>query len=244
MWYYEDVKSTGSTPAILKNMQDYKANGYLRSSMMGSEIVWGDAKFKVPTKEGRKNQKNMVIFSMVARNAFNYLKNHTLRTSKYLPSEKWNEELKDTGRMHIVGTDINTAYWEIAYQMGILSEKTFKKGENHISNKAILLASLAALGSDKSYQVIRSGQLINKYVILKGNDQLKEVYKKIRYKCFKHMDEMAALLGKDFVCYKTDCIYYRNSAANVKKIRNYLEGQGFTFKMMKEPKNPKKEVIL
>lgn len=230
MWYYERIKGTGSEPAILKNMAHYKENGYLRSSMMGSEIIWGDAKFKIPSKEGRKNQSSMVIFSMVSRNALTYLKTHSLKKTKYLPSEKWNNRFLNYE--NIIGTDINSAYWEIAYQLGVITEKTHSKGELQITNKAILLASLAALGSDKSYQVIRDGQLVNEYVVLKGNDQLKEVYKKIRLRCFKYMDDLAALLGNDFVCYKTDCIYYRHTQANVQKVRDYMDSKGFTFKMV------------
>jgi hypothetical protein len=39
-------------------------------------------------------------------------------------------------------------------------------------------------------------------------------------------------LGKDFEAYRTDCIYYRDTMENRKKVYAYLDERGFEYKQL------------
>jgi hypothetical protein len=51
---------------------------------------------------------------------------------------------------------------------------------------------------------------------------LMEAYKLIRLTCFAMMFEASEMLGKDFDCWKTDCIYFRDSDENRQKISAFF----------------------
>jgi hypothetical protein len=46
--------------------------------------------------------------------------------------------------------------------------------------------------------------------------------------------EMATLLKEDFICYKTDCIYYNDTVENTKLITEYLDSKGMYYKKLIE----------
>jgi hypothetical protein len=58
------------------------------------------------------------------------------------------------------------------------------------------------------------------------------VYADIRYSCFYMMYELSKLLGKDFFCWKTDCIYYRNTPKNIKNVQRYFDDREMLYKQL------------
>jgi hypothetical protein len=46
------------------------------------------------------------------------------------------------------------------------------------------------------------------------------------------MGELSMVLGKDFEAYRTDCIYYRDTMENRKKVYAYLDERGFEYKQL------------
>jgi len=103
------------------------------------------------------------------------------------------------------------------------------------------LASLANLSSAKEYQIIKDGVITEKTVVMKYDPILQKVYNNIRYTCYEHMIIMADLLGDDFICYKTDCIYYRDTKENKKIVQDYLDSVNLEWKQLVEVEKPKKE---
>ena len=67
---------------------------------------------------------------------------------------------------------------------------------------------------------------------------MQKVYNNIRYICYEHMMIMAKMLGEDFICYKTDCIYYRDTPANRDMIQTYLDTVSLEWKQLIEPDKP------
>jgi hypothetical protein len=55
------------------------------------------------------------------------------------------------------------------------------------------------------------------------------------------MMKIAELLGDEFICYKTDCIYYKDKPDNRKKVQEFLDGVGMEWKQLSEPDRPTKE---
>lgn len=203
-----------------------------RENLFGSELIWGDYRYMFPNAKGKKSMKDLFIFSMVRRDAMNYLKKNKVKDSGWASSITYNSKVNLSARK-MIGTDIDGAYWSIAYKMGIITENTYSRGLL-VKQKHLLLASLSSLGRDKRYTIVSDGKFTGDTVIIKGNDQLKLLYKKIRYACFGYMKKLARIIGNDFVAYKTDCIYYLYSLENVRKVKTFLEAEDIDYKMVRD----------
>jgi hypothetical protein len=159
-----------------------------------------------------------------------------------LPVNYWNPKI-DKAKGRIAATDLNHAYWRIAFINGYISAKTYEKGLL-IKDKALRLASLANLSSAKQYFLIEGGKVTKKSITLRFEAYLQKVYNNIRYECYQHMMTMANLLGDDFICYKTDCIYYKQSKKNVELVTTYLDSVGIDYKQLVETDRPEREHVL
>ena len=131
----------------------------------------------------------------------------------------------------LTGTDINSAYWTIARNLNIISEKTYQKAQGE-DTKVTRLASLAILGRDMAFNEYEAGELKKDRRILTGNKALQSFYKAIRYTCYLHMNNIAEILGDDFDAYRTDCIYYRDTPQNRQKVYDYLDQYDFYYKQL------------
>jgi hypothetical protein len=98
--------------------------------------------------------------------------------------------------------------------------------------KSVRLAALSTLGADKKYRIIRNGLITNDYKIIEGDLSLQQIYKQIRYSCYKYMNEVKRILGKDFLCYKTDAIYYMDTKENRKKVRDFFKQKNLLMKQL------------
>ena len=153
-----------------------------------------------------------------------------LQETKY-PVNHTNYEYDDSYGM-VTGTDIQSAYWTIAKQMGAISEKTWERASGS-EWKVIRLASLAVLGRSVAYHEYKNGKKQKDPVVIENNDaRIRDVYREIRYKCYAMMNEIAELLGNDYEAYRTDCIYYRDTPENRKLVYEFLDERGFNYKQL------------
>lgn len=229
-----------TTPALyLSRMERLRANGHYRETMFGYEICWNNYRYtfdglkpknKKEEKRRISRKKNLFIFALVARDAKKYIKGHKVLPTAWLPATNYNEKFKKK-HAAIIGTDLDGAYWRIALQMGIISEKTYHHGMR-IKDKDLCLAALANLGADKAYRIIQNGRMTDKIIVVKGSDILKEVYRRIRHACFDVMQTIAGMLRNDFVLYKTDCIFYVKSEKNILLVTTLLEDNELDYKMI------------
>jgi hypothetical protein len=229
--YDHEEEIHGKSPGFyLKKMQMHESDGYFRKNMFGTEIIWNGRKMHFSTRRSKKSYKHFFIFALVKKDAVNYLKTHTVKKSKWLPSVYTNENFVHKKNLKVRGIDIDTAYWVIAYRLGIITQNTYEKGIM-IPDKNMALAALASLGSDKRYSIIKNGLPTNDYKMVKGDDQLKEVYKMIRFTCYKYIRRVAALLGNDYVHYRTDAIYHKDTLRNRKIVHDFMEKYDFDYKI-------------
>jgi hypothetical protein len=131
----------------------------------------------------------------------------------------------------ITGTDINSAYWTIARNIGVISNELYNK-VNKDEQKVVRLAALAILGRNMMYRKYHEGSKDKEPIIVEGSKTLKDFYRAIRYTCYQHMDTLAKMLGDDFDAYRTDCIYYRDTEANRQMVYEYLDSYGFMYKQL------------
>ncbi len=223
---------------FLDRLKLRQADAFLRDNMFGHEIIWGGIKHQfTPAQVRKKTYKYFYIFAMVKKDALKFLKTHKVKKTGWLPSIHYNKNIK-LGKRRIAGVDLDTAYWDMALRLGVVSENTFDKGIM-IPDKALGLAALSSLGKDRTYSVIRKGELTNDKIIVPGSDKLKEVYRLIRLTCFKFMQRLARKLGSsDYVAYRTDCLYYVDNQRNNRIVREFMEKHRLDFKIAKEAYNP------
>jgi len=216
--------SKTSEDFIFKRMVEEKANGYIKKGTFTNEIVWGHNSYIFPCMDKKRQmafKKGMFLFGMVRKDVKEYLKTNTLKLPKRYNQIEYNKDLNEDLFGKITATDLNHAYWRIAYNLGIISDNTYTKGLND-DFKAVRLASLSTMGANKKYQKMKNGKLLDEYKVVYGDDALKDVYKLIRLTCYKYMDKVKKMLGKDFLCYKTDCIYYIDTQYNRKLVRDFF----------------------
>jgi hypothetical protein len=217
---------------LKKTKQDFlyrKTNHMISIIADGTEYVYKARKSKETTIHFPSNQ--LWIFNSVKNDALKFLEaNPSFDLPPKLPVNITNYEYDDSYG-EITGTDVNSAYWVIAFNMGVISEKLFLKC-NKPSHKVVRLASLAVLGRVFTYEKYEGGIKSANIVIESQDARLKTLYRAIRYKCYEMMGELAILLGKDFEAYRTDCIYYRDSFENRTKVYEYLKERNFEFKQL------------
>jgi hypothetical protein len=171
------------------------------------------------------------IFNAVKRDTLAFLsKDPKLELPQKLPVNVTNYEYDDSYGM-VTGTDVNSAYWVIAYNLGIITPSLYDKC-NDPKYKVVRLASLAVLGRNFIYESYKGGEKSNNLIIESEDARLKTIYRWIRYKCYEMMGELAILLGNDFEAYRTDCIYYRDTTENRVKVYEYLNARGFEYKQL------------
>lgn len=224
---------------ILDKLRNRKGIAYYREGSFSDEIIWQGRKFLFPSKS-KKVAKEMWVFRSVMYDVRKYIEDkQRVRAKERLPVNRWNKKLEKY-RGKITATDVDHAYWRIAFLMGIISKKTYDKGLL-IKDKSLRLAALANLASSKEYYIVEDGILTKKTIILRYDPILQRVYNNIRFTCFEYMNVMANLLEEDFICYKTDCIYYKDTERNRLLVQSYLDAANLLWKQLVEPERPKRE---
>lgn len=226
--------SKTSEDFIFKRMVEEKANGLIKRGTFTNEIVWGNNSYIFPCMDKKKQmafKKGMFLFGMVRKDVKEYLKNNTIKLPNKYAQIEYNKELNEDLFGKITATDLNHAYWRIAYNLGIITDKTYTKGLND-DFKAVRLASLSTMGANKKYQKIKNGKLLDEYKVVYGDDTLKDVYKLIRLTCYKYMNQVKKKLGRDFLCYKTDCIYYIDTQYNRKIVKDFFKEKDLYMKQL------------
>ena len=226
--------SKTSEDFIFKRMIEEKANGLIKRGTFTNEIVWGNNSYIFPCMDKKKQmafKKGMFLFGMVRKDVREYIKNNKIKLPTKYGQIEYNKELNEDLFGKITATDLNHAYWRISYNLGIISDNTYTKGLND-DFKAVRLAALSTMGANKKYQKIKNGKLLDEYKIVYGDDKLKDVYKLIRLTCYKYMNQVKKMLGKDFLCYKTDCIYYIDTQYNRKIVRDFFKEKDLYMKQL------------
>jgi hypothetical protein len=224
---------------LKRRMQLEEANGLIKLGTFSNELVWDNMSYIFPSLD-KKNQldfkKGLFLFGMVRKDAANFLKkNPVIKLPKKHPSIEYTKDFTKAFEGQLTATDINHAYWAIAYNLKIISAKTYEKGlDNKL--KSVRLAALSTLGASKKYYRIKKGVITSDVVLVGGNEALAKVYTLIRLTCFEYMYQVKRLLKKDFICYKTDCIYYIDSKENKKIVRDFFKSKKLGMKQLEKPK--------
>lgn len=218
---------------LLRRIQKSSANGYYRTGTFLNEVVWNGTSFIYSTQTKKQKtdfRKGLFLFSMVRADAKKFIANNVIKLPKKYPTVHYNKEYVDNGEK-MTATDLNHAYWRIAYNLGIISSNTYGRGLPE-EFKHIRLSALSTIGAGKKYQKIIKGVITDKVVEVGRNEELAQIYKLIRYTCYKYMMHVKKLLKKDFIAYKTDCCFYVSTKENKRIVREYLKSLGLEMKQL------------
>lgn len=228
----KDFKPKKKEKLLFDLMKSYGGEGYYRKGNFSTELIWDKKSYLFP-KDNKPNSytRGMFLFGMVRKDAKTFVKTgKKLRVPKKYPVNEYNDNFDKFGET-LTGTDLNHAYWRIAYNLGIISKFTYTKGLDD-EFKTVRLAALSTLGKGKDYVIVRDGKITEEVVKIGYDDDMDKLYKAIRYTCFKYMQKIKKMLKNDFVCYQTDCVYYVDSKENRKMVHDYFKNQHMSFKQL------------
>jgi hypothetical protein len=232
---FKELKREYRRIPIDKYLSKIKAFGsdfYVRIGSECNELIF-DGRHRVYATENKNFPPRLIfLFNLVKKDVKKYL--HSNPIIELPPSrqntQKYNYDYDDTVGT-ITATDLNHAYWRIAYIKGYISKKTYIKGLDEQA-KALRLATLSVLGRKKSFDKYVNGVFVGEVIVQKPDSQLRSVYDDIRFSCYYMMYELSEILGEDFDCWKTDCIYYRDTPENRQKVHQYFEEREMLFKQL------------
>lgn len=232
---------TKSGLRLMEKVQNKKLNGFYRKGTYKTEIVIGLYShyfYNDPENRDADFNKGMWLYNPVAKEAKAFVKNNpNFKIPRQYPSEvdeirkRIEEDPKNEKIINksTASVDLSHAYWRVAYNLGVITEKTYHKGLG-IKSKAVRLSSLSILGTQKSYYKIIDGEFTGKKVIeRRRNAKLENVYKLIRFTVYKYMFELKNKLGKDFFYYKVDAIFYRDTPENNELVKNFFLKKKLVF---------------
>jgi len=210
-------------------MEKLKKNFKVRKSANYKEIITNNGNSKVIFNDGNKFKGGLFLFNMVKNDINNYItENGYITHYDQLPVNCVNENFDKEYK--IIGVDINNAYWSIAFLKGYISENTYIKGLTKKEYKSIRLSALSSLGKSRTYEVYEQGKHVRNELKV-ANDELQNFYFDIRYSTYGVMYEVANQLGNDFHSWKTDCINFKDTISNRKKVIKLINDYGLECKI-------------
>ncbi len=264
----ERIIGINDIPTILEKMKENEGDGLYRDSTKYVETIWDQTCHKAYKKPKNIDdiifQRGFFLFNMVRVNAVKYLeekKNAVPEIEEY-PVNFTNENFfirngKIDPNIPIVGIDLTAAYWYVARNLGIITEKTFARGLEHIRVeyygevkqgdllKRQRLSALSVLGKPKTYFKIKDGVKTREPVVIGGDKNLDKLYRVIRHTCYYHMHCVKELLGlEEFLCWKTDAIYFHDTHANRKKVMEYFDSVNLEYKILEKEENVEEEPVV
>jgi hypothetical protein len=219
---------------LVNRIKELGENALIKRGTFSTEIVWGKRSYIFPSvnkKDYATFRKGLFLFGKVRSEAQKFInENPNFRLPKEERSIHFSE-VEPPSNVKICATDLNHAYWRIALNKGIISQATYKRGLPK-GFKSVRLASLSTLGAGRTFTQISDGRLTNQRITIGGDEPLRRVYKLIRFTCFRHMAKLKKMLGRDFLAYKTDCIYYVDTPDNRKLVTDYFNKHNLSFKQL------------
>ena len=226
---YRKYVKNGNPKKFIKTLVDGKLSFAVRQSTECTEILLDDTHI-VYASTNNFPRKKVYLFRLVKNEVLKWLNKNELILPPNHHSIEYNYEY-DYEKDEMTGTDLNHAYWRIAYTTGLISEKTYIAGLDN-DCKALRLATISTLGREKKFNNYKNGELGKSFVYQKRNEELQNVYKYVRLTCFDYMYQASKLLGEDFFAWKTDCLYYKNTKKNIKMVQEFFDSKNLTYKQL------------
>ena len=132
---------------------------------------------------------------------------------------------------NVCEVDIDQAYWETAYQLGIITDDIYRRGSKGTISKKARLTALGSLAKKVYKYEYKGNKLIESSV--EKDPLLENLWFTICKRVSDVMHQVIESLGRDFVFYWVDGIYFKNNPANVAKAMSVFIENGYNSKFRK-----------
>jgi hypothetical protein len=209
-----------------------KASFYVKRGVEVDQIIFDTNHFLYSTGNNNFPPEKLFLFNKVNIDVRNFLKNTPfIELPPKQPTQFYNLDYDDTIGI-ITGTDLDHAFWRIAYIKGYISKKTYEYGIADDKAKVIRLATLGNLGKEDIFDKYENGVLVGQEVKRPENKNMKKIYADIRLTCYYLMYELSVQLGDEFESWATDCIYYRDTPENRKLVHDFFDMHNILYKQL------------
>lgn len=175
----------------------------------------------------------MWVFAAVKKSAIKFVQAETIKPLKknYLPTMLDRDMVAklEVGQT-FNATDMDAAYWVIAYENGYISKRVFE----HVMEKSLIdktyklirNKALSCLVSPKKIETQEDGKVIHDSI---RNEQLVKLYTDVRNKTYRVMTDIQRKLGRKlFIGYKIDCVFHHHDG--MKLVQNYFDEHEYPYK--------------
>lgn len=217
----------------INKLKAFGSDFYVRIGSECTELIF-DGRHKVyGSRNNNFPPSKIYLFNTVKIDVKRYLEKNDIVVAPRKTATTYNVAYDDSIGI-LTATDLNHAFWRIAYIKNYISKKTYERGldESCKGIKALRLSTLSILGREKSFDKYVNGEFVAKIITQELDPTLRAVYDDIRYSCYYMMYELSQMLGDDFDCWKTDCIYYRDTPENRKMVTSYFEEREMLYKQL------------
>lgn len=126
-------------------------------------------------------------------------------------------------------TDAKICYPTVALNLGIITPETYKRiCEYSGDDKKKRQMCIGVMAMTYTYEEYVKGKLVSTKTVFKS-EELKRAHNLILQECDNMMYDLIKLLGKDFLMFMTDCVYYVKTPENIKKVHDYFESKNLEF---------------
>ena len=217
---------------FLKRLVNLKLDFYVKKGVEIDQVIYGFNHFLFSTGNNNFPPEKLFLFHRVNVDVKKFLeKTPFIELPPKKPTQSYNLDYDDNVGT-ITGTDLDHAFWRIAYIKGYISKKTYEYGIADNKAKVIRLATLGNLGKDEVYDKYENGILVGQEVRRPENKNMKNIYADIRLTCYYMMYQLSLQLGDDFESWATDCIYYRDTPENRKIVHDFLDMHNMLYKQL------------
>jgi len=213
---------------FLEKIKRWKCDYYIRETTMCTEVIIDGMLYVFSMDTTTFPKRKIWLFKVVKNQTLKWLEKNALIMPPKNKSVEYNYDY-DLDTKPLAGTDVNHAYWRIAFIKGIISEKTYHSGLE-ANSKALIQSTISILGREKRFNFHSEGEPTKEIITQTKDIGTRKVYTYIRWTCYNYMFELSKLLGDDFFCWKTDGIYYHDTEENKKIVCDYFNKNNLTYK--------------
>ena len=187
---------------------------------------------------GTKGKKNFVIngaylVNMVTNDVDDYIEKHGIPKHKRINNvQVFNpdgiKKLLNRRPKPIVAIDINACYWNIAHNLGFLSDRLYNRGLEKASKEGLLIA-VGCLNKKPRIKVYKAGELVENKPDENYYNRYSPFYWKIIETSEDIMMKTYELFKDNWYMYLTDCLYVDSKVS--KQAQEFLASLGYQSKV-------------
>lgn len=214
---------------ILKSIKRHKCNFFIKGTPESKKIEYTSKRCAM--KFSDKKLTGAFLCNMVLKDIDRYLKDNKVPycSDKFYIIRQYNTSLikKNIGK-EMCAIDINYCYWQTAFDLGFITERTFKRGLESDDLKEGRLIAIGSLNKRIEIEEYKSGEFVGRTWDHKRYHKYSPFYWKIIQTIYFMMLDLEAMFPNDLHMYLTDCAYVPKSKEA--KIKKFFKERGYKCK--------------